>query len=638
MEAELREATYTSLSARLRNWVKPAAFENSAWNMYSGNMWDAGRGYIGPIPALDDSDRDRVLNLITRAFTSRNVVKETVDRAINGLISRSPNWKVYNQAELISRAIQEAQKRADNARRMNSADASVTQIANAKDGNLPKKEADAQNALALSATANEGNINITARNDQGSQDQPEIVNKKEIEAEIILGKLWTDLNLKEVLRKVLAERLVAKRGCARVYVPKKYIADDGSIKNVNGFLDAIKAVGVEHVARENAKVIESEGDRISVVKIEKSGKNESKIVSLKGIEISFVDDSDGKTYLAVFEPANQKKKSSKNDQPPAELNQEDTNVSEVIKDLQKNADLSDGFFLDGNLLAEEISGDPFVTEQLLQNNRALNLDLTLGVNVLVEDGFTEMITTNAALQYAEVPDPDDPTKKIKVARKLQRGSSMTTNLVGVQTFDQQGNKSFESPGVEFREPTPLDAFEAGEALYYRQCLAEAKQLFVLISADSLASGESRIQARQDHLTNILEYKADVDKFGGWLLSTLLHLVASLAGKDGYFKGIGVTFDARVTAGELSADEKNVVISRYEKHLISRENALVLLGTEDPLLEIDAIRADIAEQMADNVRRAAAMSRFSDAIAADKAANQPTNTPPKRVKKGQPPKG
>jgi len=638
MEFELREANYVSLSNRLKNWVKPRATQRSSWNMYNGDMWDNGRGYIGPIPALDDAERDRVYGLITQAFTSRNVVKETVNRAIDGLISRSPNWKVFNQEQLLSRAIQDAQQRAASAQRFTAAENSIDKTVNSQEPGFVKKEADAKNALAMSATNDKGNISITTQNDQGSQDQPEIANKKEIEAEILLGKLWTDLNLKEVVKKVFAERLVTGRGCARVYVPKKYINDDGSLKAIGGLLEATKAVRAEYVPRENAKIIESDGDKISVVKLEKSNSGSAKITTLKGIEISFVNDDDGKTYLAVFEPANQKP--GKNSQPPAELNdQENTDVSQVIQDLKsKNVDVSDGIFLDGNLFTEEVSGDPFVTEQLLQNNRALNLDLTLGVNVLVEDGFTEMITTNAAIKYSELPDPDNPGKTIKVAKKLQRGSSMTQNLVGVATFDDKGNKKYETPGVEFREPTPMDAFEAGEALYYKQCLAEAKQIFVLISADSLASGESRIQARQDFLNEILNYKADVDQFGGWLLSTLLHLVAALSGKDGYFKGIGVNFDSRVTAGDLSADEKNVVISRYDKHLISRENAMVLLGSEDPLIEIDAIRADVAEQMDDNVRRVAAMSRFSDQVSADKQANPTSGQPPKKVQKGRPTTG
>lgn len=634
MELELREANYTLLQGRLKAWVRVKPFELSAWNMYNGDHWDRGYGYIGPMPAIDDKDSDRVLDLISRAFTSRNVVRETVDRAIDGLISRSPNWKVFNQEQLLSRAIQEAQQRADNSKRLQAAEKSTEAVANAPEPKFVPRAVNKDTAPNIKATAVDGNIKLNVQNDQGSQDVPETVNKKEIEAEILLGKLWTDLNLKSVLEASFAERLVTGRGCVRVYVPKKYQNDDGSLKNISGLLEATKAVRAEHIERERAKVIDDEGHKMSVVRLEKSTKGTAKITTLKGIEISFVDDDD-LTYLAVFEPSNQAQ-GKKNITPPENLNdEENTDVPTMVDELRKKADVSSGIFLDGNLLTEEVSGVPFVTSQLLQNNRALNLDLTLGVNVLVEDGFTEMITTNASIEYVEVADLNNPGKMKKVAKTLQRGSSMVTNLVGVQSFDEKGNKTYQTPGAQFRTPTTLSTFSEGENLYYKQCLAETKQIFVLISADSLASGESRIQARQDFLNEILRFKADIDKLGGWLLSTLLHLTATLAGQDGYFKGIGVNFDSRVTAGDLSADEKNVVITRYDKHLISRENAMVLLGSEDPLLEVDAIRADVAEQMDDNIRRVSAMSKFSQVIQADKVANPSTAPQDKKVKKGRP---
>jgi hypothetical protein len=75
----------------------------------------------------------------------------------------------------------------------------------------------------------------------------------------------------------------------------------------------------------------------------------------------------------------------------------------------------------------------------------------------------------------------------------------------------------------------------------------------------------------------------------------------------------VLFDSKVYAGELSADEKNVVISMFEKNLISAENAMVLLGIEDPIVESDLIRLDQAEAIQLQVRKMAALSAYSNAI-------------------------
>lgn len=612
MEFELREQNYTSLNQRLNKWGKFHRFERSAWNMYMGDHWDEGRGYIGPLPNINDATRDSIYRLIHQAFTSRNVVAEVVDRAIDGLLGRAPNWKVYNQEELMSRSIEAAQKRLDIQKKATEAIQSTVDMVNSDNPQLPSpKQGDAQGLQAKNVN---GNIEVNATNDPNKQGTSEIVNKKEVEAEIILGKLWTDLNLKQVLTDVFSQRMVTGRSNCRLYIPKKFA--DGTAK-VEGLLDAVKGVRAEHIDKSSAKVIDEDGERISITKLEKS-KNSSKV---RGVEVSFVNDDDGKTYLLVYEPDNQKS-SQKNDKNSEieNLNEENTDAEDLINELKKIADVSEGIFLDGNLLTEEICGKPYVNDQLLQNNRALNLALTLAVNVLIEDGFTEMITTNAAIEYVNMPDPNNPGGTVKVAKTLQRGSNRSMNIVGVQSFDDKGAKTYSDPTFGFREPTPLDSFDKGEQLYYRQCLGEGKQIFVLISADSLSSGESRVQARQDFLNEIMRFKPDIDKLGGWILTTLLHLVAKVAGKDEYFKGIGVTFDARVTAGDLSSDEKNVVISRYDKGLISRENAMVLLGSEDPILELDAIRADEAEKQMKNAQALLTTSKFATTIQADKQAN------------------
>lgn len=619
MEFELRNQSYTGLSKRLQGW-KHTSFQNSSWRMYNGDMWDSGRGYIGPIPAHEDPDHDRVMSLISRAFTSRNVVAEVVDRLIDSLLSKSPNWNVFNQNELLSRSIESAQKRLEAQQRAEIANKSIQELVSDDNAVFSSNKT----SPGTEIEKNDNDITVVKKDEQSDDQQSIKVNRKEVEAEIILSNLWTKLNLRKVIAECFAQRLVTGRGTIRVYIPKKFSTSDGTIKSIDDLLKAMEGVRAEWVNSETAKVLDEEGEKVSVVRLEKKkGTNQT----LKGIEVSFIDE-DEKTRIVVYQPSNQTSK-SKNDS-LATLNADSMDASEVIEAIKKVADVSDAMFLDGNLILEEIQGKPFVTEQLLQNNRALNLDLTLGVNVLIEDGFTEMVTTNASIEYIETPDPANPGHVIRRPKALKRGSSTTTNLVGVQTYDEKGMKTYQTPGVTFRSPTSLESFNLGESLYYRQCLSEAKQLFVLISTDSTSSGESRIQARQDFLNKSLEYKPELDKIGGWLLTTLLHLVSIVSGKPEYFKEIGVFFDSRITAGELSSDEKNVVITMYEKHLISRERAMILLGSEDPIIELDAIRADEAEQMENQIRRLVATSRFSNLIQQDKEMNngEATGSKPK----------
>lgn len=55
-----------------------------------GDHWQDGEGWIGPLPPTDDSDYDTTLALIETGFTSRNVVKEIVQRHTRGVVGREP--------------------------------------------------------------------------------------------------------------------------------------------------------------------------------------------------------------------------------------------------------------------------------------------------------------------------------------------------------------------------------------------------------------------------------------------------------------------------------------------------------------------------------------------------------------------
>lgn len=59
-------------------------------SLYDGDHWLGGAGWIGPIPAMSDETYEDLKAEIHRHFCSRNVVKEIVDRAVDGLLGREP--------------------------------------------------------------------------------------------------------------------------------------------------------------------------------------------------------------------------------------------------------------------------------------------------------------------------------------------------------------------------------------------------------------------------------------------------------------------------------------------------------------------------------------------------------------------
>lgn len=59
---------------------------------YAGDHWQNGAGWTGPRPAVTDTDALTVLADIRKAFVSKNVVKEIVNRHSDGVLGREPNW------------------------------------------------------------------------------------------------------------------------------------------------------------------------------------------------------------------------------------------------------------------------------------------------------------------------------------------------------------------------------------------------------------------------------------------------------------------------------------------------------------------------------------------------------------------
>lgn len=529
---------------------------NSAKNMYEGDMWDRGRGYIGPIPVENDQHHSDILYNIKRTFTGRNVIAEVVDRQVDALLSKSPDWKIYEKSQLFTSG-------------------------SAQTNEMPLSEDPVENQTR-------GDMQVPT----------ETINPKIKEAETLLSEIWNRAKLGDALKASITERMVTGRGVLRLYLSKKFFDKQENIKDL---VDVIKYIKVECPSNEKAVVLDDGGDKLSIVELT------NKKDKVKQLEISFVDEND-KTFVATIDSS-----STISTENLVEEDDED-DVQGVLDKVRALAELSSPMNLQGEITVDEIEGKPFITDTMLQNNRALNLDLSLGVGILVESGYAEMVMTNVSMATRSAPDPEDPSKTIQVPVGLKRGPGVVNNLIGEQSVTSEGDVKFEQPDVYFKEPSPLKTFIDGENLFYRQILAEAKQEHVLITGDAKASGESRIQARQDFVKKSQRYKPSLDVHISWLLNTIMNIAASAIGKDGYFEELGVLADSKIYAGELSADEQNVLISRYEKGLISRETAITLLGSEEPLLEISKIKVDEADKLAKQVKSLEATSKFGNMIA------------------------
>lgn len=59
---------------------------------YEGDHWQDGKGWIGPVPQVDEDGFSEAMTAIARVFTAKNVVREVVRRQMTGVVGEEPMW------------------------------------------------------------------------------------------------------------------------------------------------------------------------------------------------------------------------------------------------------------------------------------------------------------------------------------------------------------------------------------------------------------------------------------------------------------------------------------------------------------------------------------------------------------------
>lgn len=246
----------------------------------------------------------------------------------------------------------------------------------------------------------------------------------------------------------------------------------------------------------------------------------------------------------------------------------------------------------GRLSMYEMTRAPFITTQMIQLQRALNLALTALPKNVIQAGWLERVIANAQMPGKWVSDANAAGGKKWVADKHITGGGATTYLRGLKQEDQgTGAVSYATPTVNWREPSPVQpTVDAQEALY-RGILREAKQEHTLMSQDIKASGKSREQARSDFEMTLRPTAAEVNALGRWLIETALAMAEAFSFQFGKYTGtLRATFDCQIDTGPITDLERAAIDGSVTAGTLSRETAMSLEGIADPAAEIARINA------------------------------------------------
>lgn len=260
----------------------------------------------------------------------------------------------------------------------------------------------------------------------------------------------------------------------------------------------------------------------------------------------------------------------------------------ILRIMKGSEDTQTVLELGGRLTMFEITRPLLITDQVQQQQRALNLAYSMLPRNVVTGGFLERVLLNAQLPGEWEKDKDGNNVRFVPSRYVT-GAGTTNALVGIEDEDPDGKVKRATPSVVWRDPTPVKpGIEAAQALYLAM-LEEGKQAHIILSGEALVSGVSREQARSDYDLSLNDSKAPTEMLGEWCLITALALAEFFMGQPGlYTSKYRAVFQCHTFTGPVTWEERKQNDASIGKTL-SQQRAMELNGVVD----VDAILSQMA---------------------------------------------
>lgn len=401
------------------------------------------------------------------------------------------------------------------------------------------------------------------------------------EAEAAVTSWWNNKGVHACLLDLVTNLMWAKRAPIRLYITEAALEEDGTVQ-VDSIEAALKNIYIDTPPPENATVY-----------VDPRTKKELGILQYKtpddkdAFELSYVDDDNITTI-----------------------------IRQIIGDVKTDFPLNFG----GRITTFEMRRATFISEQIIENQKSLNLSLTTVPRTVTTAGFLERILTNAMLPGKFEIDPESGDRKRFIPGRYKAGASTTNFVSGIEQVDAQGNITNAIPGVHFREPVdPEYAIKACEE-HYTRILQEAKQIHVRMADQAGTSGRAHVEARADYSSSLRRTTPSVEAMGRWLIETVLAVAEQLVKTPGkYTLKVRSDFVCRLFLGTLSTEERQQNAADVDAGLYPAEYAMSESGIDDTAIARQLINADPINQLKHKKLQAEVMQLFtsagSDVIAA-----------------------
>lgn len=265
---------------------------------------------------------------------------------------------------------------------------------------------------------------------------------------------------------------------------------------------------------------------------------------------------------------------------------QDDQPKTVIRMVEGQASKTLTLDLGGRLTMYEGTRPLFVTPQMWQQQKGLNLALSMIPRTVVTAGFLERTILNA-----QMPGHwQDEAKTIWVPHPYYTGPGATNSLVGIATTNPvTGEKTLTTPSIEYREPIDTEPLLKAANAHYVAILQEAKQQHILAIQNTQASGKTHEQARADFKTSLGRTRTVMETAGIWMLETLLAMCEQFTGAGPkYTSKLRATFQCHLDVGPVTSEVRTALDGSVRAGTLSRETAIAEAGTVDTGAEMERL--------------------------------------------------
>lgn len=409
------------------------------------------------------------------------------------------------------------------------------------------------------------------------------------EEEAAITEWWNDNSVHAKLQEATMNLLHQSRSVLKLTIPNGRLTESsggGVVARARTLRGALRLIWLEVLHPKNAVVYE-DPEAMEKVSIERRVDEDDKNVIVLGYVDEDVDEPEmSVTHIKTLDAAN---------------------------NVLQTADLR----IAGRLLCHEMRRDIMVTKQVQENQRAMNLAVSMVPRTVVTAGFLEMIITGGQRPGQWVNDPSVAGGRRFEPAPFYRGPGVTNFIEPLMVTDFEGRPRLSNPDVHFRDPvSPRPAIEAKHS-HYEDILHEVDQAHYLLVTSEYTSAVSRIEARMDYLNSLRRSKTPLETAGRWLIETVLILARAIVAatrneQARNLRNVRADFKCRLRMGQLSPEEQQIIVDRWEKGLISTEDALVLFEVDDVDAMLEKINSQPGAMLGLRTRQAETYKAWIDA--------------------------